>query len=180
MPWKNGLGVTTEIARWPEGDGEFEWRVSAAPVTAAGPFSAYPGLDRILVVVEGKGLTLVHGETGPAVDVRPLRPYAFSGDAPTSCTLPAGPIRDFGVMVRRDRRSARVVVLRRPRTVSLAPVSLVYGVRGEATLGLGRRRVANRPDEAVLVEADPETAPVLQVAPRLRGTVLLLVLLRPR
>ena len=117
MPWRNGRGMTTEIARGPEGDGAFDWRISAAQLGESGPFSAFPGVDRILVVIEGSGLSLAHAESGLRVDLRPLRPYAFSGDAATTCTLGAGPIRDLGVMVRRDRFQARILVLRptRPR-----------------------------------------------------------------
>jgi len=43
MPWKNGGGVTTEIAIAPEGAtlDNFDWRVSTAQVDAAGPFSRF-------------------------------------------------------------------------------------------------------------------------------------------
>ena len=182
MPWRNGRGVTTEIARGPEGDGAFDWRISAAPVVESGPFSAFPGIDRILVVIEGEGLSLAHAGSSLPVDLRPLRPYAFSGDAPTTCTLGAGPIRDLGVMVRRGRYQARVLVLRptRPRArVLRAPLSLVYCVRGRAALHVGERRIDLRRDEAARIERTPGPAPSLTVAPRSHGTVLLLVLLRP-
>lgn len=44
-PWKNGGGVTREIAAQPPGaslDG-FAWRVSVADVAQPGPFSRFPG-----------------------------------------------------------------------------------------------------------------------------------------
>jgi environmental stress-induced protein Ves len=182
MPWRNGQGVTTEIARGPEGDGPFDWRISAAPVVEPGAFSTFPGVDRILVVIEGTGLSLAHAESGLRVDLRPLRPYAFSGDATTTCTLPAGPVRDLGVMVRRDRFQARVLVLRptRPRArVVRAPLSLVYCVRGRAALHVGDQRLDLRREEAVRIERAPGPAPSLTVAPRSHGTVLLLALLQP-
>lgn len=82
-PWKNGGGLTREIATGPEGAGAgaFDWRVSLADVTADGPFSAFPGVDRILTVVEGAGMDLVVGGEHHIVD-EPLWPHGFPGDLP--------------------------------------------------------------------------------------------------
>ena len=52
-PWKNGGGVTTDIAF--EGD---TWRFSRTPITVAGRFSDYTGFDRMQVLVAGSGLVL--------------------------------------------------------------------------------------------------------------------------
>lgn len=43
MPWKNGGGITTEIAIAPPGAtlDAFDWRISTARVEAAGPFSRF-------------------------------------------------------------------------------------------------------------------------------------------
>src|SRR4029453_7140835 len=54
-PWKNGAGRTTEIAVHPAGAGldAFAWRVSIASVERNGPFSAFPGIDRTIVLLDG-------------------------------------------------------------------------------------------------------------------------------
>ena len=52
MPWKNGGGVTSELARSPQAD-EFDWRLSVAEVATDGPFSQFPGIDRLLVLLSG-------------------------------------------------------------------------------------------------------------------------------
>jgi hypothetical protein len=54
-PWKNGLGRTRELAVAPPGAGMdgFLWRVSVAEVDSAAPFSAFPGIDRTIVLLEG-------------------------------------------------------------------------------------------------------------------------------
>ncbi|MFE9253171.1 HutD family protein [Streptomyces sp. NPDC007088] len=123
MPWKNGGGTTREVASGsvragsapapsapvPPADG-FDWRVSVADVDAGGPFSAFPGVDRVITLVEGSGMVLtVDGTSRP---VGPLSPFAFPGDAVTDCRLEAGPVRDMNVMTRRDRASADVRVVR--------------------------------------------------------------------
>ncbi|NYH19335.1 HutD/Ves family protein [Paraburkholderia bryophila] len=59
-PWKNGGGVTREVAAVPEQAGLdcFVWRVSIADVAQAGPFSRFAGIDRTLVLLSGAGMLL--------------------------------------------------------------------------------------------------------------------------
>lgn len=116
VPWRNGRGATDELALWPEEasfeDGDFDWRLSKAVVDAAGPFSSFPGFERLLVVTEGAGLWIEHADDAPRVRVRALEPYRFSGDWSTSAELVAGPVADFNVLVRRTAGRAEVEVLR--------------------------------------------------------------------
>lgn len=117
MPWKNGGGTTREVisgvVQAPPVSAEsadgFDWRVSIAEVDAGGPFSAFPGVDRVITLVEGEGMVLTVDGTPQQVD--PLSPFAFSGDAATECRLEAGAVRDMNVMTRRGRATAEVQVL---------------------------------------------------------------------
>lgn len=127
VPWKNGLGMTTEFAVWPErsslGAPDFAWRLSAAKVERAGPFSVFPGCDRVLTVTSGAGLALDHGASAPPATLSRLEPYRFSGDWTTSAELVGGPVLDFGVIYRRDAASAEVRAVKlgnRPRREELA------------------------------------------------------------
>ncbi|MBY6261910.1 HutD family protein [Azospirillum sp. 412522] len=104
VPWKNGGGVTTELAVEPAADGRFLWRVSIADVVEPGPFSAFPGYDRLIAVVEGEGMRLSVDGAAP-VERRRLDPaFFFAGEAPVWCEPTAGPIRDVNLML--DRASA--------------------------------------------------------------------------
>ncbi|WP_165185660.1 HutD/Ves family protein [Caulobacter soli] len=107
-PWKNGGGVTREVAAWPPGAGmdDFDWRVSLADVAADGPFSAFPDVDRVLTVIDGEGLVLEL--EGQETLLQTGAPFAFPGEARVIARLTAGPIRDLNVMVRRGAWSARV------------------------------------------------------------------------
>lgn len=60
MPWKNGGGVTVEIAIHPPSASmdAFDWRISMATVAQDGPFSSFPGIDRTLAIIEGNGMAL--------------------------------------------------------------------------------------------------------------------------
>jgi environmental stress-induced protein Ves len=116
VPWKNGRGTTSELAIWPEDAaferGDFEWRVACAGVAEAGAFSAFAGFERLLVVTRGDGLVLTHGDDAPRARLRPLEPYRFSGDWPTSAELVRGAIEDLNVLWRADRWHAEVEVTR--------------------------------------------------------------------
>ncbi|MFH9421641.1 HutD family protein [Streptomyces sp. NPDC017529] len=111
--WSNGGGVTREIAAAPPGAGwdAFDWRVSLAEVGRDGPYSALPGVDRILTVADGAGLELTVGGTRHELPAC-YRPFAFPGDAATECRLLDGPVVNFNVMLRRGRSVATVEMAR--------------------------------------------------------------------
>jgi environmental stress-induced protein Ves len=103
MPWKNGGGVTTEVAVSPAGAGldDFDWRVSMARVEGGGPFSGFAGVDRTLAVLEGEGIVLDIAGRPPAEVTRASAPLSFPADVPTAAALISGPITDLNVMTRR-------------------------------------------------------------------------------
>ncbi|WP_328619402.1 HutD/Ves family protein [Streptomyces sp. NBC_00354] len=139
VAWKNGGGVTREIAAWPEGAGmaDFGWRVSLAEVAADGPFSAFPGVDRTLTLAEGAGMDLTVGGARRRVDER-YAPQDFPGDEPTECRLLDGPVVNFNVMYRRDRVHAQTAVVRGGLALTAGPgeTLLVVALQGPAELEL--------------------------------------------
>jgi environmental stress-induced protein Ves len=102
MPWRNGQGMTTEIAIADGPGGRFRWRLSIADVTQSGPFSNFAGYERIIAVVAGNGMRLDVAGCAPVVLDGASDPHAFPGEAATSCTLLDGPIRDFNLICDRD------------------------------------------------------------------------------
>ncbi len=100
-PWRNGGGATREVARHPRTSTQgnaWDWRVSIAEVSKAGPFSAFAGMDRVLTVIDGDLLLLsVDGAEHP---LEKYRPFRFSGDADSAGALPTGDIRDLNVITR--------------------------------------------------------------------------------
>jgi environmental stress-induced protein Ves len=102
MPWRNGGGVTREIAAWPQGASmdTFGWRVSMAEVASTGPFSCFAGIDRVLTVLEGTLRLEVPGELSRRLDAA-APPYAFPGDAACAGGPESDPVVDLNVMVRR-------------------------------------------------------------------------------
>ncbi len=112
VPWKNGGGTTADVAVDPPGaafDG-FAWRISMADVANDGPFSRFPGIDRTLVLAQGRDLTLTIDGTSHRL-AEPGDLLAFSGEAETLGRLGQGPIRDVNIMSRRGRFGHRVTRL---------------------------------------------------------------------
>ena len=109
VPWKSGGGVTSEIAVYPPGSSidNFGWRISTALVTAAGPFSVFEGIDRILTVLEGN-LALRFAEDNPELILEPCQSHSFAGDVAVTGVPLCGPVRDLNVMVRRGEWQAEV------------------------------------------------------------------------
>jgi hypothetical protein len=114
MPWRNGGGSTTEIAIDPPGSGlgdGFFWRVSLADVAQDGPFSRFPGYDRHIMLIAGKGMSLNANENGRFALDAPYKPVRFSGDWPVQAFLASGPVRDFNLMVRRDLGESQLLTV---------------------------------------------------------------------
>jgi uncharacterized protein len=142
MPWKNGQGITHEIAREPADADKFLWRLSIADVAASSPFSPFPGYDRTITLITGEGIRLeFDGAPAKVLDQR-LVSFGFSGDWPCRCRLLGGPVRDLNLMVDRERARAATELLRLPAAPVARAVAdgwlLVYCAEGRlASQGLG-------------------------------------------
>ena len=100
-PWRNGGGVTRELACWPDAQ-DWEWRMSVAEVTRDGAFSRFEGVRRWFAVLSGAGVRLeLEGETQELTSVS--APFAFDGATPVACSLLDGATQDFNLMVRGQR-----------------------------------------------------------------------------
>jgi environmental stress-induced protein Ves len=99
MPWRNGAGVTREIAREPAQGENFAWRLSLASLQANGPFSSYSGYERCVALVEGRGFRLHVAGTGTQTLAARGAHMLFAGAVVASCELLDGPCTDLSLMV---------------------------------------------------------------------------------
>ena len=154
MPWKNGGGVTTEIAIYPEGTGlsgaGFIWRVSIAEVAVDGPFSRFPGYDRHITTIAGNGMRLEAADHG-SIDLSQLFvPREFSGDWDVDGKLIDGPVRDFNLMVARERAKGALSAERlsgRMRYAAGGDTLLLHVLEGD---GMAEARVIAEGDTLIL------------------------------
>jgi environmental stress-induced protein Ves len=106
LPWKNGLGVTEQVAFGPGNEDPPAWRISVAALKAGTTeFSAFPDIDRIFTVIGEHGVTF--SRTSGRIAVQPWKPHHFDGQDPPRCT-PSGDTTALNVMVHRSRFGASV------------------------------------------------------------------------
>lgn len=107
-PWKNGRGMTQEIHLYPRGgsleEGDFLWRLSTADVTEDGPFSSFPGFDRVLFLLSGDGLDLELRDMKVSL-AAPFSSIRFKGEDQVMCSLPGGSSVDFNIFSSRAKIS---------------------------------------------------------------------------
>lgn len=158
IAWKNGGGMTREVVRHPAGSSldDFAWRISVAAVSMDGPFSAFPGIDRSLALINGSGLVLQRD--GQLVTLTSRTPaFEFAGEEKVEGFLTAGTVTDFNVMSRRQWFTHRL----ERRTVSgslciphFGHAVLVYVVRGTSCILFPQLTAAPlMPGDAVLLTA---------------------------
>jgi len=109
MSWKNGGGMTTEVAKGGQGSGDqnWGWRVSMADVATDGPFSIFSGIDRSIAVIEGDGMDL-HYPDGRKTGLDLNKVVNFDGGDAIEGKLRNGAIKDFNVMA--DRRYFKAIL----------------------------------------------------------------------
>ena len=99
VPWKNGGGITRDVALSGAGPDDFAWRVSIAEIERPGPFSSYPGIDRAFVPVHGRVRLTIGDQAqtiGPADG-----PLAFPGETAVFAEPLNGTVEALNVMTRR-------------------------------------------------------------------------------
>ena len=117
-------GSVREFRVWPEeasvSSREFEFCISSATVeTEESAFSDYSGYERVIVPLDGK-MELTH-DGADKVLLERYQPYAFDGGARTRSR---GKVKDFNVIMQKDRCSGNVFV------VSLPPGGAIHSGTG--------------------------------------------------
>lgn len=158
--WRNERGWTREIHRHPEGAADWQWRVSIAEIDHDAPFSAFPGVDRELVLLQGEGMHLKFVD-GEAVTLRPPHErIRFAGERPLHAELIDGPTHDFNLMWKRDALQA--TLLHRPLVGPMVFFAepgvtwLIYLMQGQAWFKDLTRPLRLAQFDSVLLQPDPE------------------------
>ena len=151
-PWKNGGGVTVDIAV--EGD---VWRFGRTPIVAPGPFSDYRGFDRVQVLVAGNGLVLQTPDGD--IDVRQLfRPVRFSGETPIVSRLEAGPVEVVNLIGNRAKVRIDIRVLQTGGDIIVgAGTHIAYCPDEPATIDVEGTRYDLAADHGLRIETDALT-----------------------
>lgn len=151
-PWRNGGGVTYEVAAGPEGAGfdDFGWRISIARIERDGPFSAFPGIDRTQMVLEG-GPVILSGTDWEVGLHEGSASLAFDGERPIDARV-ATPATVLNVMTRRGTFHHR---LQRASPVGMKNAVAVLLLADRALEAAGTRL---QPLDAIWLDPDEVTS----------------------
>ncbi|MBB1199520.1 environmental stress-induced protein Ves [Enterobacteriaceae bacterium 89] len=133
--WKNGAGETRELCCFPPATRDFNWRASIASIAGNGEFSAFPGVDRVITLLEGGEVTL-DGGTAFRHTLKRFQPFRFAGEQTVRAQLSEGQMSmDLNIMTRRDRCQAKVRVADRTFTTFGSRGGMVFVLSGAWQLG---------------------------------------------
>jgi environmental stress-induced protein Ves len=135
-PWKNGGGITHEAVRVPATGDPFLWRVSVAQIDSSGPFSDFAGYDRRMVLLQGPGIELTHGNGQRRVLRNVGDCVEFAGALPTHCELLGGPCVDLNLMVAQSLPSTARVERLVEGLIATADgeTTLIFGIESPISL----------------------------------------------
>ena len=150
IPWKNGLGHTTELAINSGGNlDNFDWRLSIASVVNDGDFSNFSGYQRNLVLIEGEGIILDHrnGEIDKLTNLLDIA--HFDGGSKTYGSLVNGGIKDFKIMTKQNSYTAEVncYVKQHSANIPLATNRIIFAfsLNNEMNIEHGGKTIASVP-----------------------------------
>ncbi|POR46812.1 HutD/Ves family protein [Bosea psychrotolerans] len=157
-PWKNGGGVTIDIAdAYREGatpgswDGMI-WRFGRTSIVAPGPFSDLTGYERLQLVIAGSGLVL---ET-PAgeIDLRsPFKPARYDGGTPIISRLENGPVEVVNLIADRALCEIDLIVAMAGQNAALsAGTHVIYAPENAFTGSCDGKPVRIAPGQALSVK----------------------------
>jgi environmental stress-induced protein Ves len=131
QPWKNGGGLTREIAAAFSGERAL-WRLSLATIERDGPFSEFRGYDRTIIAIDGGAVELE--VEGQPVRLDHAEPYDFPGEARVTCRVIGGAARDLNVLTLRDDFVHDCAIITAPTRFVLDDDEhvFVYAIEGSA------------------------------------------------
>lgn len=130
--WRNGMGVSWDIASHAAPVDGFGWRFATARIESDVPFSLYPGVDRIFTLYEGRGLDLDLEGVGSLAIPSLYIPYPYPCDVPTFCRLRDGPCQALNLFTRRGQWEADAEILSSGAEICHPGPILLFALEGAA------------------------------------------------
>lgn len=156
MPWKNGGGSTLELIALKDENNEIMFRLSSAEVSASGPFSIFPQIDRILFLVKGNGLKLKMPNKSLILD-QTLAPIYFAGEDEIYCELLDGSCQDFNVMTNRNFGKSTLCLRRLTSNEEIkvsSSFSFIYIPQKKILYQLQKNEIFSAPEELSIYQID--------------------------
>ena len=124
-----------------------------------GPFSAFPGVQRTITIIEGSGLELDFG--AHVAKLEPRLPFTFDSGLTPDGRPVDGPVRVLNVMASLAVwRIEPASVLSEPAELDAA-LSVVFAIGGSCLVSAGTDHITLRAGDTALVETPGRVAPQL-------------------
>ena len=140
--WRNGMGVSWDIASDPPGTEDFGWRFAIARIAGDVPFSIYPGIDRSFTLIDGEGLALDFGGRDTLQVAEKFVAHFYPCDVPAFCRLRHGACRALNLFLKRGVWRAEVEIVSGVVPVEPGGPMLLFALDGPADVA-GERLEAN-------------------------------------
>ncbi len=132
--WRNGMGLSWDIASDPPGTEVFGWRFAIARIDADVPFSHYLNTDRVFTLIDGQGLDLdFEGGRTLAVE-RCFVPHNYACDVPAFCRLRDGPCRALNLFTERGAWTAAAEAITGDAVINHPGPILLFALEGQSRI----------------------------------------------
>ena len=163
--WRNGMGLSWDIASDPPAIEDFGWRFAIARIDADVPFSHYPNTDRVFTLIDGQGLDLDFDGGKTLAVARRFMPNTFACDVPAFCRLRDGPCRALNLFTQRGMWTAAADVVSGATVITQAGPILLFALEGVSRID---DQMLDQGDAAIALErVDVSAAGALLYAARL-------------
>jgi environmental stress-induced protein Ves len=144
FPWKNGRGVTTDIAARYRPDAKTRdwsdmlWRFGRTPMPESGPYSDLTGFERLQVLIAGDGFTIRTEDGAVHRDLsRAFVPVRYDGGTKLSGRLNGGPVETVNFLYRRDAFEGDLLAPEPGVELALGPgTHVIHAPEGAAAIEL--------------------------------------------
>jgi len=167
--WVNGKGTTYEVDRH-DGDNDgaqFRHRISMADLTnGSSTFSQIPGIDRILILLQGQGVELtISGQLTKRLKLH--EPFLFPADVDCHCTVESQDGKDLNIMYERERCNGFVSILDGENTSTQVPCgtseTFVIALGNETEIQYNNSEYVIQDTEAIKI-SQPKQQDIITVA----------------
>jgi environmental stress-induced protein Ves len=131
--WRNGRGISWDIASDRPGESEFGWRLAIAEIAASGPFSLYGPVNRVFTLIEGDGVDLSFEDSARLAVHERFVPHVFPCDIATECKLHGQVAKVLNLFTARGSFAADVKVIEVDGDCPLSlttPLTLLFVLQG--------------------------------------------------
>ncbi|WP_426575493.1 HutD/Ves family protein (plasmid) [Xenorhabdus stockiae] len=127
--WVGGIGEVRDIVCWPNAD-DFAWRACFTSIHKNGVLGHFPGIDRSIVLLKGKGLRLTSPGFLEHELVQKIAPFHFSGNTPGNAELLDGSVQCFNIMTRNSEWVSEISFVTDERKLPTSHSGVLYVLKG--------------------------------------------------